>query len=138
MTEFEFLFDIKWEICDFTEMFITNDLAASIFRFVYVWMYVRMCLCLCVCVTDWVKLCVCGIINFVRDVIWTCKDRINIKISIVLFKHHIGITLAQVDLCTLLNNVSRSFKRDHVQHKNDTKWFGIKQSFIRRIITYNS
>ena len=29
-------------------------------------------------------------INFVKDVIWICKDRINTQIPIVLFKHHIG------------------------------------------------
>ena len=32
----------------------------------------------------------CGMINFGRDVIWICKDRINTQIPIVLFKHHIG------------------------------------------------
>ena len=32
----------------------------------------------------------CGMINFVKDVIWICKDRINTQIPIVLFKHHIG------------------------------------------------
>ena len=31
----------------------------------------------------------CGMIHFVRDVIWICKDRINTQIQIVLFKHHI-------------------------------------------------
>ena len=30
----------------------------------------------------------CDVINFVRDVIWICKDRISTRISIVLFKHH--------------------------------------------------
>ena len=32
----------------------------------------------------------CCMINFVRDVIWICKDRINTQIPIVLFKHHIS------------------------------------------------
>ena len=32
----------------------------------------------------------CGMINFVRDVIWICQDRINTQIPIVLFKHHIS------------------------------------------------
>ena len=32
----------------------------------------------------------CGMINFVRGVIWICKDRINTQIPIVLFKHHKG------------------------------------------------
>ena len=32
----------------------------------------------------------CGMINFVGDVIWICKDRINTQIPIVLFKHHIS------------------------------------------------
>ena len=32
----------------------------------------------------------CSMINFVRGVIWICEDRINTKIPIVLFKHHIG------------------------------------------------
>ena len=40
---------------------------------------------------------ICGMINFVRDVIWICKDRINTLIPIVLFMHHILATLAQVD-----------------------------------------
>ena len=77
----------------------------------------------------------CGTINFDRDVIWICKDRINTQISIVLFKHHI-ISLAQVDFCTLLNNIFWSSKREHIPHKNDTKWFGIKHSFIRCIIIH--
>ena len=33
---------------------------------------------------------ICGMINFVRGVIWICKDRINTQIPIVLFKHLIG------------------------------------------------
>ena len=32
----------------------------------------------------------CGMINFVRDVTWICKDQINTQIPIVLFKHHIS------------------------------------------------
>ena len=32
----------------------------------------------------------CGMINFVRDVIWIFNDRINTQIPIVLFKHHIS------------------------------------------------
>ena len=32
----------------------------------------------------------CGMINFVRGVIWICKDQINTQIQIVLFKHHIS------------------------------------------------
>ena len=31
-----------------------------------------------------------GMINFVRDVIWICNDRINTQIPIVLFRHHIS------------------------------------------------
>ena len=61
----------------------------------------------------------CGMINFVRDGIWICKDRINTQIPIVLFKHHIS-NLAQVDFCTLANNASCSSKREHIPHK---KWY---------------
>ena len=32
----------------------------------------------------------CGMIKFVRDVIWICKDRFNTQIPIVLLKHHIS------------------------------------------------
>ena len=35
--------------------------------------------------------------------------------------HTVGITLAQVDFCTLANNASCSSKREHKTHKNDTK-----------------
>ena len=35
--------------------------------------------------------------------------------------HTVGITLAQVDFCTLANNASCSSKREHIPHKNDTK-----------------
>ena len=52
--------------------------------------------------------------------------------------HTVGNTLAQVDFCTLANNASCSFKLEHIPHKNGTKWFGIKHSFIRCIIIYRS
>ena len=52
--------------------------------------------------------------------------------------HVVGITLAQVNFCTLANNASCSSKREHIPHKNDTKWCGIKHSFIRCIIIYCS
>ena len=52
--------------------------------------------------------------------------------------HTKGITLAQVDFCTLANNATCSSKREHIPHKNGTKWFGIKHSFIRCIIIYCS
>ena len=108
---------------------------------VWVRAFVCVCVCVCVCVTDWVWLCacfdMCGMIYFVRNVIWICKDRINTEIPIVLFKHQIGITFTQVDVCTL-NNVSCSSKCDHVPHKNDTRWFGIEHSFIKCIIIYCS
>ena len=109
---------------------------------VYVWVRVFVCVWVgCVFVTDWVWLCacfdMCGTIYFVRNVIWICKDRINTQIPIVLFKHQIGITSAQVDFCTL-NNVSCSSKRGHIPHKNDTRWFGIENSFIKFTIIYNS
>ena len=42
------------------------------------------------CIFDISYLDMCGMINFVRDVIWICKDRINTQILIVLFKHHIS------------------------------------------------
>ena len=74
----------------------------------------------------------CGMINFVRGVIWICKDRIYTRIPIVLFKHHIG-TFGAIRFCTLSNNVSCSSKREQIPHKNGTKWFGIKHSFIRHI-----
>ena len=63
----------------------------------------------------------CGMINFVWDAIWTCKDRIKTQIPIVLFKHHMSNYLAQVNFCTLANNASCSSKREHIPHKNDTK-----------------
>ena len=47
-------------------------------------------------------------------------------------------TLAQVDFCTLANNASCSSKREHIPHKNDTKWIGIKYSFIQYLIIYCS
>ena len=47
-------------------------------------------------------------------------------------------TLAQFDFCTLANNALCSSKCEHIPHKNDTKWFGMKHSFIRCIIIYCS
>ena len=52
--------------------------------------------------------------------------------------HAVGITLAQVDFCTLANDASCSSKREHIPHKYDTKWFRIKHSFIRCTIIYCS
>ena len=57
--------------------------------------------------------------------------------AIVLFKHHIRNFDAS-RFCTLANNASCSSKREHMSYKNDTKWFGIKHSFIRCIIIYCS
>ena len=50
--------------------------------------------------------------------------------------HTVGFTLAQVNFCTLANNTSCSSKREHIPHKNGTKWFGIKHFFIRCKIIY--
>ena len=50
--------------------------------------------------------------------------------------HTVGITLAQGDFCTLTNNASCSSERENIPHKNDTKWFGIKHSFMICIIMY--
>ena len=52
--------------------------------------------------------------------------------------HAVGNTLAQVDLCILAYNATCSSKREHIPHKNDTKWFRIKHSFITCIIIYCS
>ena len=70
----------------------------------------------------------CGMINFVRDVIWICKNRFNTTIPIVLFKHHIS-NFGASRFCTLPKNASCSSKREHIPHKNDTKLFGIKKLF---------
>ena len=48
--------------------------------------------------------------------------------------HTVGITLAQVDFCTLANNAYCSSKREHIPHTNDTNRFEIKHSFIIIII----
>ena len=52
--------------------------------------------------------------------------------------HTVGITLAQADFCTLTKNASCLSKREHIPHKNYTKWFGIKHFFIKCIIIYCS
>ena len=78
---------------------------------------------------------ICGMIIFVRDVIWICNDRINTQIPIVLFTHHISNFGASRfwhsrKQCLLFIQAWK-----HTT-KNDTKWFGIKHSFIRCIIIY--
>ena len=78
----------------------------------------------------------CGIINFVRNVIWICKDRIKTQIPIVLFKHHISNFGASRFLHSRKQCLLFIQAWTHTPHKNDTKLLRIKHSFIRCIIIY--
>ena len=80
----------------------------------------------------------CGMINFVRDVILICKNRINTQIPIVLFKHHMS-NFGASRFFTLSQTMPPVHPSEqHIPHKNGTKWFGIKHSFMRCIIIYCS
>ena len=81
--------------------------------------YEHLCACVWVCVTLPFAKNICNAFHLIHSI-------------------YVGITLAQVDFCTLANNVSRSSKREHIPHKNGNKWFGIKHSFITCIIIYCS
>ena len=79
----------------------------------------------------------CGMINFVRDVIWICKDRINTQIPIVF----IQTSHKQLGTSRFLHSCKQclfiqAWTTYHT--KNDTKRFWIKHSFIWCIITYCS
>ena len=79
----------------------------------------------------------CGMIDFVTDVIWICKDRINTQIPIVLFKHHISNFGASRFLHSRKQCLLFIQAWTHTA-QNNTKWCGIKHSFIRCIIVYCS
>ena len=78
----------------------------------------------------------CGMINFVRDVIWICKDRINTQILIVLFKHHISNFGASF-LHSCKHYLLFTQAWTHTT-QNDIEWFRIKHSFISCIIIHCS
>ena len=111
-----------------------------LFVSVCVCLYLCMRACVCMCACDRVLLCVMMcVLVLTFYIIWTCKTKLILKPqrSTITFKSFI---LAQVHFCTLLvlqlHKAPCSSKREHVLHKNDTKWFGIdlEHSFIWYLI----
>ena len=126
-----------------SQLFSQNGLCESAPKFA-IWVYACVCVCVCVCmyVCDWVWLCIMNLwyvslaLTYFKECYLDLQDQINIPILMVLFERHISFILAQVQFCTLLHKAPCSSKREHILHKNDTKWFGIKHSFIWCIILY--